>query len=403
MPLSKSNLIRSIANISSSYALSPVDSTVVMMPLFHVHGLIGSFLSTLATGGTSILLLFSIQRWIQLQAMSNSGSSSVTNTTSTTVTSTKNSILSRCTWFSAVPTMHQLIINHPDFKADCMPHLKFIRSCSSPLSVNLWRRLHDLWFVPVLQAYAMTECTHQISTHRYQKFFSQSEQPKKTEIKKEWKERMKDGSVGQAQGVSILLVHPDTHQPDLTTSNATIGEICVRGPSVFQGYWHPDPHKRLQLHQESFYPGGWLRTGDLGKRDSQTGDLLIIGRLKEMINRGGEKIHPQHIDDRIQPILFKSQLVSECMCIGVPHAVYGEEVELVVVWKRAPRDQKQVRQWSDTVLALCKQNLAWFECPKRVRVLETLPRTTTGKVQRRRVAATVLQKDQDERGKQAKL
>jgi acyl-CoA synthetase (AMP-forming)/AMP-acid ligase II len=150
-----------------------------------------------------------------------------------------------------------------------------------------------------------------------------------------------------------------------------VGEVVIRGPNVIDGY-----ESNPEANADSF-PGGWFRTGDQGALN-EDGYLSLLGRIKELINRGGEKIAPPEID----AVLLQHPLVAEAVSFAMPHAVWGEEVAVAVVL-RAPVAEA-------TLIRHCREHLAEFKVPTRVFVLDAIPRTATGKVQRRHVAAALL-------------
>jgi len=147
-----------------------------------------------------------------------------------------------------------------------------------------------------------------------------------------------------------------------------IGEVAIQGPNVIEGY-----ENNPEANASSF-TNGWFRTGDQGFLD-EAGYLTLTGRIKELINGGGEKIAPREIDE----VLLSHPAVAEAVAFGMPHATWGEEVAAAVVLREA--------QPESTLLAYCRERLADFKCPKKVYIVETIPRTATGKIQRRVVAA----------------
>ena len=145
------------------------------------------------------------------------------------------------------------------------------------------------------------------------------------------------------------------------------GEVVIQGPNVVSGY-----ENNPEANAKSF-TNGWFRTGDQGFLD-EDGYLTLTGRLKELINRGGEKIGPREIDE----VLLSHPAVAEAVCFGVPHSSWGEEVEAAVVL-REPVNETDI-------LAFCKERLADFKRPKKIHITDAIPRTATGKIQRGAVA-----------------
>jgi len=297
------------------------------MPLFHVHGLVASTLATLSTGGTVVVPAkfnsFSFWRIVRDYHV---------------------------TWYSAVPTMHQLLLARVE-KGGPKPagaeNLRFIRSCSASLPPQVMFQLEETFGAPVLEAYGMTEAAHQMASNPL---------PPAARV---------PGSVGRGTGVQISVM--DTEQRHLPPGEQ--GEVVISGPNVVSGYEN-DPEANA-----SSFIGGWFRTGDQGVLD-ENGYLTLTGRLKEMINRGGEKIRPREIDE----VLLCHPAVAEAICFGVPHTTFGEEVAAAV---KLRHDQSATEL---ELLAYCKERLADYKRPKQIHITTTIPCTATGKIQRRVVA-----------------
>ena len=325
VPLSHANLSISARNVARSYALSPSDVSLCVMPLFHVHGLVASTLATLATGGTVVVpQKFSPLSFWRVARDHNA------------------------TWYSAVPTIHQLLLARAE-KGAARPagaeKLRFIRSCSASLPPQVMHDLEAAFGAPVLEAYGMTEAAHQMSSNPL---------PPAARL---------PGSVGRGTDVRISIM--DTEGRHLAAGER--GEVVIQGPNVTQGY-----ENNPEANASSF-TDGWFRTGDQGFLD-ENGYLTLTGRLKEMINRGGEKISPREIDE----VLLTHPAVAEAVCFGTPHATWGEEVAAAVVTRETISEQD--------LLAFCKERLADFKRPKQIHIVDAIPRTATGKIQRRVVA-----------------
>lgn len=325
VPLSHANLSISAGNVARHYLLSPSDVSLCVMPLFHVHGLVASTLATLSTGGTVVVpTKFSpLSFW---QTAKEHGA----------------------TWYSAVPTIHQLLLAR--VKKDAprpagAEKLRFIRSCSAALPSQVMHDLEAAFGAPVLQAYGMTEAAHQMASNPL---------PPAARV---------PGSVGHGTDVQISIMDGEgNHLP-----TGTAGEVVIKGPNVVRGYENnPEANK-------SSFVDGWFRTGDQGVLD-ENGYLTLTGRLKEMINRGGEKIAPLEIDE----VLLGHPSVAEAVAFGVPHTAWGEEVAAAVTLKGDATEAE--------LLAYCKERLAEFKRPKQIHVTTAIPRTATGKIQRRIVA-----------------
>jgi acyl-CoA synthetase (AMP-forming)/AMP-acid ligase II len=329
VPLRSRNVIASVTNIASHYRLGPQDVSLCVMPLFHVHGLVAAALSTLATGGTVV-----VPRRFTAAAFWPAAR------------------LLQPTWFTASPTPHHLIMMRSrQSHVAARERLRFVRSCSSALSPALMEQMEQHFGVPVLEAYGMTEACHQMASNPLPPG------------------RRVPGSVGFATGVDVAVL--DEHGTMVTTG--TPGEVCIRGPNVID--WYED---NAEANAASFTQG-WFRTGDQGVLDTDA-YLRLIGRIKELINRGGEKIAPREVDE----VLELHPGVTEAVCFGVPHSVWGEEVEVAVVLSEPVSER--------ALIAHCRQYLADFKVPTHVHIVKDIPRTPTGKVQRRHVASQLASK-----------
>jgi acyl-CoA synthetase (AMP-forming)/AMP-acid ligase II len=233
-------------------------------------------------------------------------------------------------------------------KSAGLESLRFVRSCSASLPVELGNRIEAFLGVPVLEAYGMTEAAHQMASN-----------PLPPRVRKM-------GTVGPGTGVGISII--DDGGKHLPAGER--GQVVIQGPNVVREY-----ESNPEATAASFV-GGWFRTGDQGVLDSE-GYLRLTGRLKEMINRGGEKISPLEIDD----LLLLHPKVSEAVTFGVAHPGWGEEVAAAVVLKEAATDGE--------IIAWCKDRIADFKAPKKIYVVDAIPRTATGKIQRLNVAKTL--------------
>ena len=335
VPLKHRNLAVSVVNIARTYQLGPEDVSLAVMPLFHVHGLMASTMATLLTGGA-------------------------------VVTPSKFNPLSfwrtvrdhHATWYSAVPTMHQLLLARAGAeRPQGAEYLRFIRSCSAPLSVEMAQKMETTFGAPVLEAYGMTEASHQMASN-----------PLPPAARK-------FGTVGPGTGVRISIM--DSKGQHLETGKQ--GEVVIRGPNVIEGY-----ENNPEANSSSFVDG-WFRTGDEGILDAE-GYLRLVARIKELINRGGEKISPREIDE----VLLTHPKVAEAVSFGVPHPSWGEEVAAAVVLRESASEAELIR--------FCREHMADFMCPKTIHVVETIPRTATGKIQRRAVAAALAPQPSGDRG-----
>ena len=324
VPLSHANLITSTRNVAETYRLTADDVSLCVMPLFHVHGLVASTLATFATGGTVVVppKFNPLSFWNTVREH-------------------------RASWYSAVPTIHQVLLSRAKGTRPAgAEQLRFIRSCSAALSPQTMMDLETVFDVPVLEAYGMTEAAHQMASN-----------PLPPGARKA-------GSVGPGTQVEIAILDPAGHE---LPTGAT-GEVSIKGPNVFSGY-----EGNAEANAEAF-SHGWFRTGDQGHLDDE-GYLSLSGRIKELINRGGEKISPREIDE----VLVTHPAVAEAVCFGIPDRVYGEGVAAAVVLKGEASEKE--------LIAHCRSSLADFKCPAKIFIMDSIPRTATGKIQRRHVAA----------------
>ena len=326
VPLRHRNLMRSARNVADCYSLRSEDVSLGVMPLFHIHGIVASMLATFHSGGTVALP----QKFNPLAFWRVAAEHGVT-------------------WYTAVPTIHKLLLSRTEAsgkKPAGADRLRFIRSCSAPLAPDVLERLESAFGVPVLEAYGMTEAAHQMSSN-----------PLPPGARKA-------GSVGEGTGVEIRIV--DDMGQDVQPG--AVGEIVIRGANVIDGY-----ENNPEANATGFFDD-WFRTGDQGKMDDQ-GYLSLVGRLKELINRGGEKISPREVDD----VLLAHPEISEAVAFGVRDDRWGEEVEAAVVLDGVIDEAG--------VIAYCRERLADFKTPKKIHIVDSIPKTATGKIQRRIVAA----------------
>ena len=322
VPLSQANVTASAANIAASLALTRDDACLNMMPLFHIHGLIAATLASLFAGGSVFCTpgfnAFKFFAWLEEAKPS---------------------------WYTAVPTMHQAILPLAARNAAAIEaaRLRFIRSSSASLPPQVMVALEEAFGVPVIEAYGMTEASHQMCANplppspRY------------------------PGSVGIAAGPEVAVMDPDG---DLLPPGE-LGEIVIRGPNVTAGY-----ENNPKANAENFV-SGWFRTGDQGIIDT-AGYLRLTGRLKELINRGGEKVSPLEID----AILMDHPAVAQCLAFAVPHDKLGEEVGAAIVLREGTSaTDHELREFAST-------RLAAFKVPRRIVFLDEIPKGATGKLQR---------------------
>lgn len=322
VPLAHRNLCASAQNIRDTLALTDEDRALVIMPLFHIHGLIASLLTPLSAGGEVCCTPgFNALKFFGWLAET------------------------RPTWYTAVPTMHQAILARAPNNAEVVQRhrLRFIRSSSSSLPTKVIGELESVFGVPVIESYGMTEATHQMASNPLP--------PRKR----------KPGTVGPAAGPEVQVVD-GSGDP---TPAGVPGEIVIRGDNVMGGYENnPDANATAFIK-------GWFRTGDQGVLDAE-GYLSITGRLKEIINRGGEKISPREVDE----ILMEHPAVRQCVTFSMPHDLLGEDVAAAVVLREgAEASDQDLRQFA-------ARRLADYKVPRRIVILTEIPVGATGKLQR---------------------
>ena len=327
VPLSQANLCASAGHIARTLAFTPDDTGLNVMPLFHIHGLIAGVLAPLSAGSTvfctpgfNALKFFA---WMDEAAP---------------------------TWYTAVPTMHQAILGRAARSLDVIQRhpLRFIRSSSSSMPPQVIREVEEVFKAPLIESYGMTEATHQMASNPLPPG------------------ERKPGSVGMAAGPEVAIMGEDGQ----LLPRGGIGEIVIRGPNVTSGY-----ESNPKANAEAFI-NGWFRTGDQGTMD-EAGYVTLTGRLKEIINRGGEKVSPREVDE----ILMDHPAVAQVVCFGMPHPKLGEEVAAAVVLREG-----QVATERD-LQAFVASRAADFKVPKRILLMDEIPKGATGKLQRIGLAA----------------
>jgi acyl-CoA synthetase (AMP-forming)/AMP-acid ligase II len=322
VPLTHRNLCASAANIATSIALTPSDLCLNVMPLFHIHGLIAAVLSSLSAGASIACTpgFNALQFFAQLQEI-------------------------HPTWYTAVPTMHQAILARAARNAEIVrsARLRLIRSSSASLPPQVMADLERTFNVPVIEAYGMTEAAHQMASNPL------PPRPRKP------------GSVGVAAGPEVAIM--DAEGSVLAAGQT--GEIVIRGANVTPGY------QNNPAANQAAFTNGWFRTGDQGVMDD-AGYLRITGRLKEIINRGGEKISPREVDE----VIMDHPAVAQVVTFAMPHEKLGEDVAAAVVLKEgATVTERELQKF-------IAQRLADMKVPRRILFMEEIPKGATGKLQR---------------------
>lgn len=322
VPLTHKNVCASAHNISATLKLRQDDRELHVMPLFHIHGLIAGVLAPMAVGsqifctpGFNALKFFG---WMK-----------------------------ECkpTWYTAVPTMHQTILSRASHNIDVIENnpLRFIRSSSSSMPTKVIAELEKIFSAPLIESYGMTEAAHQMASNPL---------PPAKRI---------PGSVGIAAGPEVGIMGNDGK----ILAPGEIGEVVIRGENVTLGY-----ENNPKANAEAFI-NGWFRTGDQG---SLTGDgyLTLTGRLKEIINRGGEKISPLEVDE----VLMRHPAVMQVVTFALPHEKLGEDVAAAVVLREGfSLTERELRDFAEI-------HLADFKVPRKILFMAEIPKGATGKLQR---------------------
>jgi acyl-CoA synthetase (AMP-forming)/AMP-acid ligase II len=322
VPLSQANICTSAHNIRATFELGERDRCLNVMPLFHIHGLIGAALSSLMAGASIVctpgFAASEFFGWMETF---------------------------RPTWYTAVPTMHQAVLARAEANRDIIVRcpLRFIRSCSASLPPQVMAELENVFTAPVVESYGMTEAAHQMSSNPLPPG------------------QRKPGSVGLASGPEVAIMD---EAGNLLPPGET-GEIVIRGANVTHGY------ENNPTANQSAFTDGWFRTGDQGYMDADS-YLYLTGRIKEIINRGGEKIAPREVDEA----LMDHPAVAQAVAFAVPHATLGEDMAAAVVLREnGSVKEKQLREFAFA-------RLADYKVPSQIIVVDEIPKGPTGKLQR---------------------
>ena len=322
VPLTNKNIFSSAINISKSLELSEIDHCLNIMPLFHIHGLIAIIAASMKVGASVCASNgFNAIKFLEIAKSE------------------------KITWYSGVPTMHQAILLRAEknLKLSKDLKLKFIRSSSASLPPTVFENLKSVFKCPVIESYGMTEATHQMTSNPL---------PPKVQ---------KPGFVGISAGPDVCIMD-DSNK---ILNQGETGEVCIKGNNVTLGYENnPEANKKS-------FSNGWFRTGDQGYFD-QDGYLKISGRLKEIINKGGEKISPLEVDN----ILMDHPLIEQAVCFGYEDKMLGEEIAAAIIVKEGQNcSEMDVKNYAE-------EKLAKFKIPKKIFFVNEIPKGATGKLQR---------------------
>ena len=322
VPLTNKNIYSSAENISKSLNLSEVDHCLNIMPLFHIHGLIAILAASIRSGASVCASNgFNALKFLELAKSE------------------------KITWYSGVPTMHQAILLRAEKNLELAKNLnlRLIRSSSASLPPAVFEKLNNVFGCSVIEAYGMTEATHQMTSNPLP--------PKK----------QKPGFVGIPAGPEVCIMD----EKDKILDQGETGEVCIKGDNVTLGY-----DNNPEANKNSF-TNGWFRTGDQGYFD-QNGYLKISGRLKEIINKGGEKISPLEVDN----VLMDHPLIEQAVCFGYEDKMLGEDIAAAIIVKEG-------KNCSETdVKTYAQEKLAKFKIPKKIFFVNEIPKGATGKLQR---------------------
>ena len=322
VPLTNKNIYSSAENISKSLNLSEMDHCLNIMPLFHIHGLIAILAASIRSGASICASNgFNALKFLELAKSE------------------------KITWYSGVPTMHQAILLRAEKNLELAKNLnlRLIRSSSASLPPAVFEKLNNVFGCSVIEAYGMTEATHQMTSNPLP--------PKK----------QKPGFVGIPAGPEVCIMD----EKDKILDQGETGEVCIKGDNVTLGY-----DNNPEANKNSF-TNGWFRTGDQGYFD-QNGYLKISGRLKEIINKGGEKISPLEVDN----VLMDHPLIEQAVCFGYEDKMLGEDIAAAIIVKEG-------KNCSETdVKTYAQEKLAKFKIPKKIFFVNEIPKGATGKLQR---------------------
>ncbi|MCK6538859.1 MAG: AMP-binding protein [Anaerolineales bacterium] len=324
------NLASNLQSLHEAWGWTPDDVLLHVLPIFHVHGLFVALHGALRAGATTLLMReFDAQRTLDFLS---SG---------------------RCTVFMAVPTIHKRLLDLPNANQFDLSRVRLITSGSDRLPDETFKGFQQTFGYTLLERYGMTEtgmnCSNPLNGER------------------------RIGSVGlPLPGVDVRIVNAETRA---VLPVGEIGEVEIRGPNVFKGYWR-QPEKTA----ESFSPDGWFKTGDLGYLEPD-GYVTLCGRSKDLIISGGLNVYPPEVER----VLVEHAAVSACAVIGCPDAEWGEKVTAVVTLTEGASVS------GEELIRFCRERLAPYKSPKSIVFRESLPRNAMGKIQKAQLRNEVCQ------------
>ena len=327
--LTHGNLLSNAASISAEHELTEGDRVYAVLPLYHINAFGVTMMATLWHGGSLAMppKFSAKQFWAQVKEFG-------------------------CSWINVVPTIISYLIDQGPTEESRQVQLKFCRSASAPLPPEHHKAFEEMFGIGVIETMGLTETVAPS--------FSNPLDPAKRKI----------GSVGRPSGCQALIADEQGRE----RPRGETGEVIISGPNVTMGYF-----KNPEGTAASFFPDGWLRTGDLGQMDAD-GFFFITGRIKELIIKGGENIAPREIDE----ILLQHPSVLDAAAVGIPHKHYGQDIAACVILKEGQTTQ------ADELIQWVKTQLGPFKAPSQIRVVNDLPRGPSGKVQRLKLVDSFL-------------
>ncbi len=334
--LTHCNLLANARQISEWLGFGTADRLLTLMPLFHMNAVTVTTMTALYCGGSTVVSpKFSASRfWDIIEKY-------------------------QITSFGSVATMLSILLNASSERSSLVTRhssLRFAMCGSAPVPAEVLKKFEETFGVLVVEGYGLSESTCR----------STFNPPN---------ENRRPGSCGLPIGNEMKVVDENDNEVD----DGELGEIVLRGPNIFKGYF-----KNPEATEKAF-AGGWFHTGDIGYRDAD-GFFYIADRKSDMIIRGGENIYPREIDD----LLYTHPAVAHAAVIGVPDDLYGEEVAAFIVLKTETRTAGSVpeepRVTAQDIIDFCKQHLADFKCPKTVHFVDDIPKGPTGKLLKRELA-----------------
>ena len=322
--ITHANLTANLDALHQAWGWQDDDVLLHVLPIFHVHGLIVALHGALNAGATAVLLPhFDAQQTLDLLV---SGRFSV---------------------FMAVPTIHRRLFDAAHGRTIDFSHMRLMTSGSDRLPDDLFFGYQKTFNYTLLERYGMTETGMNLSNPLHGE--------------------RRVGAVGlPLPGVEARIVDPETEDP---LPNGEVGEVQIRGPHVFKGYWR-QPEKT----QAAFTDDGWLRTGDMGLREPD-GYFTLKGRAKDLIITGGLNVYPPEVE----LVLMEHPTVAACAVIGCPDNEWGEQVAAAIIAK------PDVEIIEADLIAFCRQHLAPYKAPRQIILVHEFPRNALGKIQKARL------------------